>query len=68
MEEEWTAFIPFFIEIVVAGASLFMIKAGNGESGVIYGIGIAIFALAFICGLWSIKRFFDRAETRRRRG
>ncbi|HET6184544.1 MAG TPA: hypothetical protein VFA03_13235 [Acetobacteraceae bacterium] len=67
MEEDWTDFIPFVVAILVGIGSLFLIRAGDNASGWLYGIGMALFALSFLFGLWSVGRFFDRIEARRRR-
>lgn len=67
MESEWTDFIPFVVAILVAIGSLFMINAGNAGVGFLYGLGMALFALSFLGGLWAINRFFNRADARRRR-
>ncbi len=62
---EWTVadFIPFVIAILVAIGALFMIDVNSGPW---YGIGMALFAFAFLGGMWSVKRYFDRMETKRR--
>jgi lipopolysaccharide export LptBFGC system permease protein LptF len=67
MELDPKDFIPFVVAILVAIGALFMIDAGNQGGGFLYGLGMAIFALAVLGGLWSIKRLFDRVEARRRR-
>jgi hypothetical protein len=59
----WTDFIPFVVAILVAIGSLFMIDAG---AGFLYGLGMALFAVTFLFGLWSINRYFNRWEARRR--
>ena len=53
--------IPFVLAVLVAIGALFMIDAGGG----IYGLGMALFAVAVIGGFWSIKRYFDRGGTTR---
>lgn len=54
--------IPFVLVIFLAIGSLFLIAAGGG----VYGLGLALFAVAVICGFWAIKRYFDRADAARR--
>ncbi len=53
--------MPIVVAILVAIGSLFMIDAGGG----VYGLGMALFAVAVIGGFWSIKRYFDRRDIRR---
>lgn len=55
-------FIPFVVAILVAIGALFLIDAG----GAVYGLGMAVFAIAVIGGFWSVKRYFDREDARRR--
>jgi hypothetical protein len=53
--------IPFVLAILLAIGSLFMIEAG----GQVYGLGMALFAVAVIGGFWAIKRYYDRVDSRR---
>lgn len=53
--------LPFLLAIVVAIGALFMIEAGGG----VYGLGMAVFAVAVVGGFWAIKRYFDRIDRQR---
>lgn len=63
--EDWSVsdFVPFLIAILVALGALFMIDTDRSPW---YGIGMALFALSVILGFWSVKRYFDRIEAKRR--
>ena len=54
--------IPFAVAILVAIGALFMIAAG----GEIYGLGVALFAVAVIGGFWAIHRYFNHIDAGRR--
>ena len=53
--------IPFVLVILIAIGSLFLIDVG----GSVYGLGMALFAVAVVGGFWLIKRYFDRSDARR---
>lgn len=59
---EFRDMLPFLVAILVAIGGLFMIEAGGG----VYGLGMAVFALAVIGGFWAIKRYFDNIDKQRR--
>lgn len=48
--------------ILIGLAGLFMIAAG----GAVYGLGMAVFVVAVVLGLYVIKRHYDRIDSGRR--
>lgn len=53
--------IPFVVAILVAIGALFMIASG----GEVYGLGLALFAVAVVGGFWAISRYFNRLDAGR---
>lgn len=53
--------IPFVVAILVAIGALFMVATG----GEVYGLGLALFAVAVIGGFWAINRYFNRLDAGR---
>ncbi|HEX5327548.1 MAG TPA: hypothetical protein VFW75_12830 [Acetobacteraceae bacterium] len=58
---ELSEWIVLLVTIIVAIFGLFLVRAGGG----VYALGVAVFVLAVIFGLWFIKRHFDRIDAGR---